>query len=163
MCTRMHIKQLHTSHHTKSRLACAPQTHTSPGVTASVLIYRHCRASLCHLVVVSDQLEVFRQRVCVCVCNVCSNKGLVHTGDSASEVKLADTHLSLLVYEPHRLFSPEKTGLMRSHTLLMRWHPLSWHCGSHVPVFVLYATLRVSWGNSWKHNNTSRLFFCTKD
>lgn len=134
MCTCMHKKQLHTSHHTKSRLACAPQTHTSPSVTASVLIYRHCLASLCHLVVVSDQLEVFRECVCVfervneCVCSyVCvhvqymsvQKKGL-GSHERFSKRGQTNWHTPFFVsVRNHHLFSLRK----QDYCAQTHWHP----------------------------------------
>lgn len=97
-CTCVHIKCIHTYHLVQHPgLVCAPQTHTSSSLKSNAktqthtlthtLIYPHCLASLCHLVVVSDQLEARRECVCVCVCvraltrRVCS-KGLVHMDNS---------------------------------------------------------------------------------
>lgn len=83
----MHIKKVHTSPHTTSRLACAMQTHTSSNVTSSVktyaLINLGCLASLCHLVIVSDLAysEGAHARIYVC------SKGLVHRDDSENGVK----------------------------------------------------------------------------
>lgn len=104
----MHIKKkIHTSPHTTSSLACALQTHTSSSVTSSVktyaLINQCCLASLCHLVVVSDQ--ACSECVCTLRIYVCL-KGLFHIDYSENGVKKF-LHVSLCSWPPV-CFSKEK-------------------------------------------------------